>query len=64
MDVESDAAALGRIAFWGVVLGLAVLLIWQPSRSAVRVRSEAATIAGIIALAVAAGQFLRFLIRK
>lgn len=64
MDVESDAAALGRIVYWGIVLGLAVLLIWQSSRSAVRVRSAPATIAGIIALAVAAGRFLMFLIRK
>src|SRR5918993_2619076 len=44
MDVESDFTAFGRIVYWGVVLGLAFLLIVQPSRGGTH--SERAAIGG------------------
>jgi hypothetical protein len=62
MGGESDAASFGRIVYWGVVLGLAVLLIAQPSR--LGRRSKPATIAGIVVLSVAACHFLISLIRS
>jgi hypothetical protein len=54
--VESDFTAFGRIVYWAVVLGLAVLLIGQPSR--VGAHSERAEIAGIVLLSVALGHYL------
>ena len=54
--VESDAASLGRIVYWGFVLGLAGLLIGQPSRAGTY--SDRAARTGIVVLSVAGGHFL------